>query len=104
MAAQDPNNKVTPEDAEGIMTDESKKAGIPAFQFDPNASPEEKAAQARSVSFPFLHSSLQMPMADLEKHVPPGFHHDKKPKGVGIATDVVSRPDQYNKFVLISNE
>lgn len=50
MAAQDSNNKVTAEDAEGVMTEESKKAGVPAFQFDPNASPEEKAAQARSVS------------------------------------------------------
>lgn len=53
MAAQDPNNKVTAEDAERVMTDESRKAGIPAFQFDPNASPEEKAAQARSVSSKF---------------------------------------------------
>lgn len=50
MAARDPNNKATAEDAEAIITDESKKAGIPAFQFNPNASPEEKAAQARSVS------------------------------------------------------
>ncbi len=54
MAAQDPNSKVTAEDAEGVMTEESKKAGVPAFQFDPNASPEEKAAQARSVSLLFL--------------------------------------------------
>ncbi len=54
MAAQDPNNKATAEDAEGVMTEESKKAGVPAFQFDPNASPEEKAAQARSVSLLFL--------------------------------------------------
>lgn len=52
MAAQDSNNNVTAEDAEAVMANESKKAGIPAFQFDPNASPEEKAAQARSVSLP----------------------------------------------------
>ena len=50
MAAQDANNKITAEDAEGVMADESKKAGVPAFQFDPNATPEEKAAQARSVT------------------------------------------------------
>ena len=55
MAAQDPNNRVTAEDAEGVMAEESKKAGIPAFRFDPNASPEEKAAQARSVSLLFLY-------------------------------------------------
>ncbi|KAK3173796.1 hypothetical protein OEA41_007128 [Lepraria neglecta] len=77
-AARDPNSKVTAEDAEQLMTDESKKAGVAAFQFDPNASPEAKAAQARS-------------------HVPPGFHHDKKPKGVGIATDIDDgTPDQYD--------
>ena len=49
-AARNPDNKVTPEDAEAVMTEESKKAGVAAFQFDPDASPEEKAAQARSVS------------------------------------------------------
>lgn len=48
-AAQDPNSKVSAEDAEKVMTEESKKAGISAFQFDPNATPAEKAAQARSV-------------------------------------------------------
>ena len=60
MAARDPNNKVSPEDAEGVMMEESKKAGIPAFEFDPDASPEEKAAQARSVSIPFLDSGRQL--------------------------------------------
>lgn len=48
--ARDPDSKVTSEDAEQVMINETKKAGGAAFQFDPNASPEEKAAQARSVS------------------------------------------------------
>ncbi len=48
-AAQDPNNPTSPEDAERAITNESKKAGVAAFQFDPDASPEEKAAQARAV-------------------------------------------------------
>lgn len=48
-AAQDPNSSVTAEAAERIILDESKKAGSTALQFDPNATPEEKAAQARSV-------------------------------------------------------
>ena len=52
MAAQDSKSNVTAEDAEAVMADESNKAGIPAFQFDPDASPEAKAAQVRSVSFP----------------------------------------------------
>ncbi len=50
-AARDPNNKVSAEDAEQAMTDESNKAGIAAYRFDPNASPEDKAAQVRSVSY-----------------------------------------------------
>lgn len=49
-AAQDPGSKVTAEDAERVITEESKKAGVAAFQFDPNATPAEKAAQAASVS------------------------------------------------------
>lgn len=49
-AAQDPNSKVTAEDAQARIVHESKKAGAIALTFDPNASPEEKAAQARAVS------------------------------------------------------
>lgn len=49
-AAGDPDSRVSARDAEQTMVNESKKAGAAAYQFDPNASPEEKAAQARSVS------------------------------------------------------
>lgn len=77
-AAQDPNSNVTAEDAEKTMTEESKKAGVAAFHFDPNASPEEKSAQARA-------------------NIPEGFHRDKKPKAVGIATDIDDgQPDAYD--------
>lgn len=48
-AAQDENDPVTAQDAEKVMVDESKKGGAAAFQFDPDASPEEKAAQAGAV-------------------------------------------------------
>lgn len=48
-AARDPNRNVTSEDAEHFMVNETRKAGVPAYQFDPYAAPEEKAAQARSV-------------------------------------------------------
>jgi hypothetical protein len=48
-AAQDPNSDVTAQDAERVLVDESKKAGVPALQFDPDATPEEKAAQAKAV-------------------------------------------------------
>lgn len=49
-AARDPNSNFSAEDAEKVILNESKKAGAPAFKFDPNASPEEKAAQAHAVS------------------------------------------------------
>ena len=49
-AAGDPDSRIAARDAEQTMVDESMKAGAAAYQFDPNASPEEKAAQARSVS------------------------------------------------------
>jgi Ca2+-dependent lipid-binding protein len=68
-AAQDPNNPVSAEQAEQAMLQEARKAGMPAMRFDPNASPEEKAAQARS-------------------QVPPGFHRDKKSMGTALASDM----------------
>lgn len=49
-AAQDPESNVTAEDAQKSMVNETKKAGGAAYEFDPNASPEEKAAQIRSVN------------------------------------------------------
>lgn len=48
-AAQDPNSGVTAADAEQKIVSESKKAGASAFTFDPDATPEQKAAQARAV-------------------------------------------------------
>jgi DNA gyrase/topoisomerase IV subunit B len=57
-AAANPNSSVTAEKAEQVILDESKKAGAVALKFDPNASPEEKAAQARAVSRIL---ALQMP-------------------------------------------
>ena len=51
-AARDPNSKVTSEDAQNVIVEESKKAGVPAYRFDPSASPAEKAAAASAVSLP----------------------------------------------------
>jgi len=44
-------DRAAAESVERSMVDNAKKAGSAAFQFDPDASPEEKAAQVRSVSF-----------------------------------------------------
>lgn len=70
-AAQDPNSKVTAEDAEKKILDEAKKAGSAAFEFDPDASPEEKRAQARA-------------------HIPPGLKHERKPNAAVLVSDAVS--------------
>lgn len=51
-AARDPAQPVTSQDAQKKLVTESRKAGAQAFQFDPNATPEEKAAQARAVRIP----------------------------------------------------
>jgi len=50
-AAADPNSSVSPEAAEKKVMQEAKKAGSVAYEFDPNASTEEKRAQMQSVSF-----------------------------------------------------
>jgi hypothetical protein len=48
-AARDPNSNVTSEDVERAIVEDTKKAGYEAYQFDPNATPAQKAAQARAV-------------------------------------------------------
>ncbi|KAH8431124.1 putative membrane bound C2 domain protein (vp115) [Aspergillus melleus] len=77
-AEQAPQDPKAAEAAEKVLVEETRKAGMPAYQFDPNASPEEKAAAA-------------------EARVPPGFHRDKKPKGMAIITDKDDgTPDDYD--------
>lgn len=88
-AAQSPESKISAEDAENVITAESKKAGVAAFQFDPDASPEDKAAQVRSVG-PLAYTCwTEGDLIIVGQHVPPGFHHEKKLKAVGIVTDIV---------------
>ncbi len=53
-AAQNSPSKLKSEDAEHVILNESQKAGAMAFQFDPNASPEAKAAQAHTVRLTVL--------------------------------------------------
>ncbi|EAQ93621.1 hypothetical protein CHGG_01856 [Chaetomium globosum CBS 148.51] len=66
-ASRDPESNVTAADAERKIVEDSREAGVTAFTFDPDASPEEKRAQARAA-------------------VPEGFH--RRPKGVAIVTDI----------------
>lgn len=64
-AAVDPYSDVTTEQAEQTLMDEAEKAGSPAYFFDPNAAPEEKAAAAHAVS---QIGSLISIVADISLH------------------------------------
>ncbi|OTB02287.1 hypothetical protein M426DRAFT_24771 [Hypoxylon sp. CI-4A] len=68
-ASRDPEINVTSDDAQRKLVEESKNAGVAAFTFNPDASPEEKRAQAKAA-------------------VPDELRRSRKPKGVAIATDV----------------
>lgn len=48
-AANDPASSVTSNDAQKKLVEESKNAGVAAFTFDPDATVEEKQAQAKAV-------------------------------------------------------
>ena len=49
-AARDPQSSVTADDAQRKIVEDSRNAGVAAFTFNPDASPEEKSAQVRDVS------------------------------------------------------
>ncbi|KAI2792008.1 hypothetical protein POX_b02040 [Penicillium oxalicum] len=66
--AQDPESKVNPDKVEEALVEETRGAGGVAYQFDPNASPQAKAAAA-------------------ESRLPPGLKRDGKPSGMAVVTD-----------------
>ena len=43
-------DQITANAAEKEIVEQSKNAGVAAFQFDPDATPEQKRAQAKAVS------------------------------------------------------
>jgi hypothetical protein len=49
-AARDPEAPMSAEAAEKAVVEEAKKAGVAAYQFDPDASRSQKDAQVKSVS------------------------------------------------------
>ncbi|KMU79456.1 hypothetical protein CISG_07887 [Coccidioides immitis RMSCC 3703] len=71
QAAQDPQSNIPPETAERILVEKSRKAGSVAYQFDPNATPEQKDEQVKMT-------------------IPTNFHRDKKPSPVAVTTDVIN--------------
>jgi Ca2+-dependent lipid-binding protein len=68
-AARDPNSLVTPEAAERTVVEHARQAGSAAFQFDPNASTEDKKAQTLA-------------------KLPPGFHHDRSHNATALVSDL----------------
>jgi hypothetical protein len=60
-ASRDPDSSVNAQDAEKALKDHALAGGAAAFEFNPDASPEEKAAQAKDVIH-FLHHSMRIPM------------------------------------------
>ncbi|KAI1409693.1 tricalbin [Hypoxylon sp. FL1857] len=68
-ASRDPESTVTSDDAQKKLVEESKNAGVAAFTFNPDASPEEKRAQAKAA-------------------IPDELRRSRKPKAIAIATDV----------------
>ena len=56
-AAADPETSVTADDAQKKIVEASRNAGVAAFTFDPDASPEQKKAQAKAVCLFYLVSA-----------------------------------------------
>lgn len=50
-ASRDPNSAVDAHQAEQKALHEAQAAGAAAYEFDPNATPEQKAAQLKSVRY-----------------------------------------------------
>lgn len=52
-AAANPESSVTAVEAQKEIVEASRNAGVAAFTFDPDASPEQKKAQAQAVRLSF---------------------------------------------------
>ncbi|KAF1978894.1 tricalbin [Bimuria novae-zelandiae CBS 107.79] len=76
-AAQGPNSSVTAEQAEQKVFEEARQGGSAAFKFDPDATPEEKAAQAKA-------------------QIPSNFHHERKPNAVALTSDANNTGPKYD--------
>jgi hypothetical protein len=87
-AAQDPNSTVTAKQAEDEIVAASRNAGVAAFQFDPDATPEQKKAQARAVCSqnPRLLTCADR-LTQLIQAIPPELR-SRRPKGTAVITDV----------------
>lgn len=90
-AARNPDSNVTAEDAEKVMIEESRKAGATALHFSADATPEEKAAQAREVNT--MRPACNVFGTDHWSQADQATHHIHRPKGIGVVTDLVRHGD-----------
>ncbi|KAM4054804.1 C2 domain-containing protein [Hirsutella rhossiliensis] len=67
-AAENPDSQVTADDARREIVEQSRNAGVAAFSFDPDTSPEQKRAQARAA-------------------IPAELQQSRREKGAAIITD-----------------
>jgi len=67
-AAKEAHSPVTAQQAETAVVEQARAAGSAAFQFDPDASPDTKRAQARA-------------------RLPAGFHHDSDHHATALVSD-----------------
>lgn len=93
MASQ--QNQLPEASAETIernMVEESKKAGIPAFQFDPDAPTSKKLEQVESVSYCSYLSFRELYSFRFRgaQTIPSDIYKEPKTKAVGVPTDIVS--------------
>ena len=71
QAASDPSSSITAQDAEKTLLNESKASGAHAMAFDPNASAEDKAKQAKA-------------------NLPPELQHRRQHQTAALVSDQVS--------------
>ncbi|KAL1297970.1 hypothetical protein AAFC00_006478 [Neodothiora populina] len=76
-AARDPQSNVTAEEAERKAVAESRRAGAAVFAFDPDASAEEKAKQAKAA-------------------LPPELQHIRKHQNAALLSDQDGGKPEYN--------
>lgn len=87
-AAADPQSSVTADAAQKEIVEASKSAGVAAFTFDPDATPEQKRAQARAVCYPlYLRPKLSLTRL-VQQAIPRELQNSRRPKGTAIITDV----------------
>ncbi|KIW09267.1 uncharacterized protein PV09_00189 [Verruconis gallopava] len=98
-ASQDPDSNVTSQDVEKKILEESKKAGVPAFHFNPDASAEDKRAQLREATAnirPHREHKAATLVSDVDDGQPSAYSNDLPPPSKAGAISPVEVAKQDN--------